>query len=226
MQSTRKFSPNEGSWLTAEWCGENRARLSLTINAIYHRLYHGTAENPAKPLSFLGGPAKSVTLCKHLMTKCTQETSCCQVWFPQLLWSILFDMGFHIPKPPSIKAHNLGYDFIAFKRKEDKVNTEVWDVAESSWACSHCKSFAGLFQGLAAASDLDRDIFLVVMVGTRRQKNSLYSSQTNWMLSVLISMPGPALLHIIAESDRGADTSPTAVSHHICRLSAVLNSNI
>lgn len=27
----------------------------------------------------------SLTLCKHLMTKCTQETNCCQVWFLQLL---------------------------------------------------------------------------------------------------------------------------------------------
>lgn len=54
MQSTRKLSPNEGSCLTAEWCGENRAWLSLTINAIYHRPYHCTAENPAKPLSEVG----------------------------------------------------------------------------------------------------------------------------------------------------------------------------
>lgn len=160
------------------------------------------------------------------MTKCTQETNCCQVWFPQLLWSILFDTGFHVPKPPSIKAHNLGYDFIALKRKEDKVNTEVWDVAESSWTCSHCKSFAGLFRGLAAASDMDRDTFPVVMVGTKRQKDLLLPPQTKWMLSVLISMPGPALLHSIGESDRGAGTRPTAGSHCICHLSVVLNSNI
>lgn len=180
-------------------------------------------QNTLQSLSLRWGQL-SLTLCKHLMTKCTQETNCCQVWFPQLLWSILFDIGFHIPKPPSIKAHNLGYDLIAFERKEDKVNTEVWDVTESSWACSHYKSFAGLFQGLEAASDMDRDTFLVVMVGTRR--HTLSSPWTNWMLSVLISMPGPALLHAIAESDGRADTSPTAVSQCICHLSIAINSSI
>jgi len=34
-------------------------------------------------------------------------------------------MGFHVYKPPSTKVDQLGYDFIAFERKEDMVNTEV-----------------------------------------------------------------------------------------------------
>lgn len=62
------------------------------------------------------------------MTKCTQETSPCQVRFLQLLWSILFDMGFHVHKPPCMRVHHLECDFIDFKRKEDMVNIEVWAV--------------------------------------------------------------------------------------------------
>ena len=105
------------------------------------------------------------------------------------------------------------------------VNTEVWTVTESSWACSHCESFAGLFQGLAAVSDIDSSTFLLVMVGARGQENTLSSAQTNWTLSPLIGMLGSTLLHVIAESDRRADTSSTAVSHRSCHLSIALISS-
>lgn len=60
-------------------------------------------------------------------------------------------------------------------------------------------------------------MFLVVVVGARGQENTLSSLQTNWMLSPVIGMLGPTLLHVIAESDKGL----TPVSQQCLTVAAI-----